>query len=180
MDAKISALEAEYHLLAEKCKSVEKHMDCIQQKIVRLRKKRDDLGDKLTPKEEIEFRRALTVVGQMLERDTLFGSLRIIDKEPETMDGGYFNHNPKRKYSIDIKSNFVLDVCPGLSICVYIKTKHPSIKRIIREMVEQIGYVHDEDKLRETTSWNIDWDYHNSIKLKNPVSQEQYYAADGE
>lgn len=178
MDAKISALEVEYGRLAEKCKSVEKHMDCIQLKIARLRKQRDEAGYKLTPKEEIEFRRALTVVGQMLEKDTLFGGLQILDEEPETMGGGYFNHNPKRKYSIDIKSNFVLDVCPGLSIQVNIKTKHPAIKRIIREMVEQTGYVQDEDKLREVTSWDIDWDYYNGIKIKNPVSQDQYYADD--
>lgn len=180
MDAKISALEAEYSHLAEKCKSVEKHMDGIQQKIVRLRKQRDEAGYKLTPGEEIEFRRALTVVGQLLEKDTLFGGLYIIDEEPGIMEGGYMNHNPKRKYSIDIQSSFVLDVCPGLSIKVEIKTKHPTIKRIIREMVEQVGYLHDEDKLCETTTWTIDWDYYNGIKIKNPVSSQQYYAADNE
>jgi hypothetical protein len=152
-------------------------MESIWNKIQDLRKKRDEASDKLTKQEEIEFRRAMTVVGELLEReDNLFGGLRVVDEEPDKdMDTGYFGDSGLKKYSIDVQTNYVRCVCPGLRVNVTIKTKSPVIKRIVQEMVESTEYVSKEDKLVERTSWGIDWDYHDSITIKNKVTKEQYY-----
>lgn len=177
MDAKISALEKEHELLQRKREAIREHMSGVFNKIQELRKKRDEMSDKLTKEEEVEFRRALTVVGELLEReDNLFGGLRIEDEEPDKeVHTGYFGDNAPRKYSIDVKTHFVRCICPGLSVDVTIKTKSAAIKRIIREMVESSEYVHEEDKLEERTHWGIDWDYHDHITINNKMSSEEYY-----
>ena len=177
MDAKISALEKEYQLLQKKRDSLETNMNGIHEKVQRLRKKRDEDSGKLTPDEEIEFRYALTIVGEMLENShVMFGGLEVVDEEPDKEhDTGYFGDRTPRKYSIDIQSNYVLCVSPGVRINVKIKTKTPAIKRIVQEMVESTEYVREEDKLEEKTRWGIDWDFHDSIRIKNKVTQEEYY-----
>lgn len=179
MDAKISALEKEYELLQRKRDSLETNMHGIQEKVERLRKQRDMTArGGLSKETEHEFRYALSVVGEMLENShVMFGWLRVVDEEPDKeMDTGYFGDSAPRSYSIDINSNFVLCVCPGLRIEVTIKTKTPAIKRIVQEMVEATEYVPEEEKLTERTSWRIDWDYHDSIKIKNKMSHEEYFA----
>ena len=177
MDAKISALEQEYAFLQKKREAMIPHMESIFNKIQDLRKKRDESSGKLDPQEEIEFRRALTVVGELLEReDNLFGGLEVVDEEPDKeLDTGYFGDRGPKKYSIHIRTNFVLCVCPGLRVYVTIKTKTPAIKRIVQEMVESTEYVPKEAKLDEKTRWRIDWDYHEKITIKNKMSSEEYY-----
>jgi hypothetical protein len=177
MDAKISALEKEYAFLQKKREAMEPHMESIWNKIQDLRRKRDEMSDKLTKQEEIEFRRALTVVGELLEReDNLFGGLSVVDEEPDKeLDTGYFGDSGPKKYSIDVQTNYVRCVCPGLRVNVTIKTKSPSIRRIVQEMVESTEYVRDEDKLVERTHWGIDWDYHDHITIKNKMTSEEYY-----
>jgi hypothetical protein len=180
MDAKISALEKEHELLQRKREAIREHMSGVFNKIQELRKKRDEMSDKLTKEEEVEFRRALTVVGELLEReDNLFGGLRIEDEEPDKdIDTGYFGDSGPKKYSIDVRTNYVRCVCPGLRVDVTIKTKSAAIKRIIREMIESSEYVREEDKLEERTYWGIDWDYHDHITVKNKMSSEEYYKND--
>jgi hypothetical protein len=177
MDAKISALEKEYALLQKKREAMMPHMESIFNKIQDLRKKRDDASGKLDPKEEVEFRRALTVVGELLEReDNLFGGLSVVDEEPDKdVYTGYFGDKEPRKYSIDVQTNYVRCVCPGLRVYVTIKTKTPAIKRIVQEMVESTEYVPKEAKLDEKTRWGIDWDYHDKITIKNKVTSKKYY-----
>lgn len=178
MDSKISALENEYALLQRKRDAVEENMSGIFAKIERLRKERDQKSDKLTPEEELEFRYALTIVGELLENENvLFGGVYILDEEPnkEDIHTGYFGDSGPRKYSIAIETHFVLDVSPGLSVNVKIKTKTPAIKRIVQDMVESTEYVREEEKLVERTSWRIDWDYHDRITIKNKVTQAEYF-----
>jgi hypothetical protein len=177
MESKISALEKEYALLQKKRESMVPHMESIFNKIQDLRRKRDEMSDKLTPQEEIEFRRALTVVGELLEReDNLFGGLSVVDEEPDKeLDTGYFGDSGPKKYSIDVRTNYVRCVCPGLRVYVMIKTKTPAIKRIVQEMVDSSEYQSEEYKLEERTRWGIDWDYHDRITIKNKMSSEEYY-----
>lgn len=180
MDAKISALEKEYAFLQKKREAMLPHMESIFNKVQELRRKRDEESGKLDPQEEIEFRRAMTVVGELLERqDNLFGGLSVVDEEPDKeVDTGYSGRHrsgESRKYSIHIRTNFVLCVCPGLRVYVTIKTKTPAIKRIVQDMVESTEYVPKEAKLDEKTNWGIDWDYHDKITIKNKMSSEKYY-----
>ena len=177
MDAKISALEKEYEFLQKKRDAMGENMSGIFEKIQRLRQKRDEDSGKLEPREEIEFRRALTVVGELLEReDNLFGGLSVVNEDPDKeLDTGYFGDSGPKKYSIDVQTNYVRCVCPGLRVNVTIKTKTPAIKRIVQEMVESTEYQREEDKLEEKTRWGIDWDYHDRITIKNKLSSEEYY-----
>ena len=177
MDAKISALEKEYAFLQKKREAMLPHMESIFNKVQELRRKRDEDSGKLDPQEEIEFRRAMTVVGELLEReDNLFGGLEVVDEEPDKeLDTGYFGDRGPKKYSIDVQTNYVRCVCPGLRVYVTIKTKTPAIKRIVQEMVESTEYVPKEAKLDEKTRWGIDWDYHDKITIKNKMSSEEYY-----
>ena len=178
MDAKISALEKEYELLQKKREALANNMHGIQEKVQRLRHQRDMASrGGLSKAEEHEFRYALSVVGEMLENShVMFGWLRVVDEEPDKEhDTGYCGDSVPRKYSIDIQSNYVICVCPGLRIRVTIKTKTPAIKRIIQEMVESTEYVPEEEELEERTGWGIDWDYHDKIKIKNKMTQAEYY-----
>lgn len=178
MDAKISALEKQYALLQKKRDALDTNMNGIHDKVKRLRHRRDmEARDGLSKEEEMEFRYALTIVGEMLEnKNVLFGGLEIVHDEPDSKyDSGYFGDRGPRKYSIDIQSNFVLCVSPGLRIHVKIKTKTPAIRRIVRDMVESTGYEHPEDKMTERTYWGIDWDFYDHIKIIKKVTLEEYY-----
>lgn len=178
MDAKISALEKEYEFLQKKREALAGNMNGIYEKVKRLRQQRDmEASGGLSPAEEHEFRYALSVVGGLLENsEVMFGGLVVEDEEPDKEhDTGYCGDKTPRKYSIDIKSNYVICVCPGLRIRVTIKTKTPAIRRIVQEMVESTEYVPEEEKLEERTAWGIDWDYHDRIKIKNKVSHEDYF-----
>ena len=133
--------------------------------------------DTLTKEDETTLRRSLTVVGNLLAgEDVMHGGFELVDEDPEEMDAGYFGPREVQPYSLDIATGFCLDVCPGLSIKATLKTRNARVREIVREMITSTQHLRDEEKHAERTWWNIDWDYHDRIEVKNPMSSEEYYA----
>jgi hypothetical protein len=119
----------------------------------------------LTPKEIADCRQALTVIARAVSsEDVIFGSVRVIDEDPEPTEGGY-RGNHTNKYSIHIESKFVEDYACGLEYNVRIKTRNAGVKAILNSLIKQVGYV-DEADLRDG-EWTIDWDFHQRVAMRS-------------
>ena len=122
----------------------------------------------LTREDEKWLRDELTVAGGILcgER-VLFGSLKLLDEEPDEMHvGGYFGQEHSEKFSIAIDVGICIEFSAGLSCDVVVKTKVSQVEDIVREMFESSEDHFEADPYRR--EWPINWDYHQSITLKKP------------
>lgn len=170
LEARCEAVTAQRQALEEEERDLERALNLARERRDRER------PDSLMPEDEKTLRRALTVVGELLANpDVLHGGFTLEDAEPDETDHGYFGPRDKQVFSVDIQAGLCLDVCPGLRIRVTLKTKNAKVCAIVREMLTSTEYVRDEDKHRERTYWNIDWDYHDAIEVRNPMTSEQYY-----
>ena len=111
----------------------------------------------------------MTVVGKAVtSEDVVFGTIRLVDEDPEETEGGY-RGNHMNKYSIHMQCNFVEDHAVGLNYIVIIKTKNPHIKTIVRDMLGK----GEEGDLPGNT-WTADWDYYTRFSITNTISDEEY------
>ena len=83
-----------------------------------------------------EIKKSIAVIGNMLsDNNVMFGTLRILNEDPDITYGGHKCDEQQLKFSIKIECNFVADFVVGLIYNVSIKTKNETIVRIINEMI---------------------------------------------
>jgi hypothetical protein len=132
----------------------------------------------LTEDEIKEIKKSIQVIGNMLsDNNVMFGTLRILNEDPDITYGGHKCDEQQLKFSIKIECNFVADFGIGLIYNVSIKTKNETIVRIINEMIsttnsdmedyDEEGNIIVKPEVRNKTSWEIDWDYHQKFILKS-------------
>jgi hypothetical protein len=69
----------------------------------------------LTEKEIKEIKESIQVIGKMLSSsDVMFGTLRILNEDPDITYGGHKCDEQQLKFSIKIECNFVADFVVGL------------------------------------------------------------------
>jgi hypothetical protein len=132
------------------------------------RKRRErERPDTLTAEDEKELRRSLTIVGEMMGNpDVNSGGFTLEDEDPDE------DHwDPKKAWSMSIQTVLYCSeiVGPGLSIRTTLKTKNARVRAIVREMITSTEYIDDNEKHLERTHWDIDWDYHARIEVRNPM-----------
>jgi len=132
------------------------------------RKRRErERPDTLTAEDEKELRRSLTIVGEMMgNSDVNCGGFTLEDEDPDE------DHwDPKKAWSMSIQTVLYCSeiVGPGLSIRTTLKTKNARVRAIVREMITSTEYIDDNEKHLERTHWDIDWDYHARIEVRNPM-----------
>lgn len=163
-------------IMAEQAK-IESQMDSLRSALKKNMERIQELEEEriknsrteFSPEEEKWFRDEMTVVGKILcSPDVVFGKLEYLNEEPDEMHTrGYFNTPHSKKFSIDVK----LSICTEFRACldceVVVKSKFSNVEEMLRDMFEATGYATDEEN-RFRTCWNIDWDYHDHIRLKNP------------
>jgi hypothetical protein len=130
--------------------------------------------DTLTPEDEKELRRSLTIVGELMTGENVSGgSFGLVDEEPGELDMGCYGE-VKKAWSLDIQTGFHLEVGPSLWVRATLKTKNAKVRAIVREMITSNEHIRDREKHEERTYWDIDWDYGNRIEIRNPMTREQY------
>jgi hypothetical protein len=174
----VEELEARCQAATAKRCALEDEEERLARALHEARERRErERPDSLTAEDEKDLRRSLTIVGELLATpDVLHGGFTLADDDPEEMERGYFGEERVRAWCLDIRTGFCLDVCPGLTMDVTLKTKNSRVRAIVREMITSTESIRDEDKHDERTHWRIDWDYHDRIEVRNPMSSEQYYA----
>lgn len=172
-DKKIEALEKRRAEIAATEEKLRRETEKIDEEIVRLGKEKVEASDKLTPQEEKDLRKRLTVLGGLLTKErVLFAYLRLKSEEPDTdVASGYCGIEITGKYSISIETYLIEEYGgPGFRINATIKTKVPHVEAIVREMFDDNYKEPGMPAFR--TLWNTDWDYGNRIILRNPVSPD--------
>lgn len=123
----------------------------------------------LSDEEEIWVRDELTVVGKLLcGEDVIFGGLDLVYTDPDEMNtSGYTGTKHSKKFSIGITVSICTEFKASLRCTIVVKTKSQKIEAIVREMFHSSeDSSHSINPCRR--NWCIDWDYYNSIQLKNP------------
>jgi hypothetical protein len=133
-------------------------------------------GD-LSQKERLELRRALTIVGQTLtSASVIFGKVELVDDDPVPTERGYCGNAITLPYSFEMTCEFVGDCAMGVRYSLVIRTRSSAVRTLVRHMFRQRGFV--EDTLTtdmDRTEWLIDWDYHKSIEVIEPLSESDYF-----
>lgn len=150
----------------------------ISNEIDKLEKLRiESLPNELTEEEEKWLRDELTLVGKLVSSDDVnFGSVDLLDEEPDKMDTrGYFGNKHSNKFSIDIKLSISTEFRAGFTCDITIKTKVSKIEAIVREMFKSSEDEYEEDKEVKLNRryWPIDWDYHYKVILQNPYVHKE-------
>ena len=128
--------------------------------------------DTLTKEDERRLRRDLTLVGEQLER-SMFGGFQLADEEPEEKDP---DEERPESYSLKVEVQLTdLFGTPEWCTKATLSTKNAVVRAIVREMITETR-PDSRDAHLEKTYWGIDWDGDNSIKVKNPMSEEEFRA----
>jgi len=169
-EEKLSLLTLRENALLTKERELAEERSSLLQEIADLEKTQRALSPELTTDEIKSIRRAMSIVGKAVtSEDVIFGSIQLLDEEPEETDGGY-RGNHMNKYSIRMSCVFVEDHAVGLQYSVTIKTKNPHIKAIVRDMLGQ-----GEEGDLPANTWNADWEYYTKFSIKNTISNDIYY-----
>ena len=174
IDERIAALQKESAELGETEANIIRRRAQILLELDMLEEERIRTSDKLTEDEEMDLRKELTVLGQLLTQPrVLFATLRLSEEEPdkETKTLGYMRKELNGKYSVSLEVHLIQEFGgPGLSIRAEIKTLLPYVQSVVRSMFDETGC--EFPPCATTTFWSTNWDYGNRIVLKNPVALE--------
>ena len=131
----------------------------------------------LTKKERLDLRRALTIVGQTLtSQSVIHGKVELVDDDPVPTERGYCGSAITLPYSFQMTCEFVSDWAMGIRYSLVIRTRSPAVRSLVCHMFRQRGCVDDtETKDMERREWLIDWDYHRSIEVIEPLSESDYH-----
>lgn len=175
IEERLAALQKESAELGEKEAEIIRRRAQIHLELDMLEQERIAASDKLTADEEMDLRKELTVLGQLLTQPrVLFASLRLSDEEPdkEKKSVGYMRKEINGKYSISLETDLIQEFGgPGLSISAEIKTKLPYVQSVVRSTFDEEGA--EFPPCATTMFWSTNWDYGHKIVLKNPVSLER-------
>ena len=171
IDERIAALQKESAELGETEANIIRRKAQIHLELDMLEEERIKNSDKLTEDEEMDLRKELTVLGQLLTQPrVLFATLRLSEEEPdkEKKTLGYMRKELNGKYSISLEVHLIQEFGgPGLSIRAEIKTTLPYVQSVVRSMISEEGS--EYPPCASTTFWSTNWDYGNRIVLTNPV-----------
>ena len=174
IDERIAALQKESGELGETEANIIQRRAQIRLELDMLEEERIRTSDKLTEDEEMDLRKELTVLGQLLTQPrVLFATLRLSEEEPdkEKKTVGYMRKELNGKYSVSLEVHLIQEFGgPGLSIRAEIKTLLPYVQSVVRSMFDETGC--EFPPCATTTFWSTNWDYGNRIALKNPVALE--------
>lgn len=140
-----------------------------------MKRKKLEEHEGMTKKESLDLRRSLTILVNTLTTNGVpFATIRLVDADPEPIERGYMGSPVTLHFSFNVKAKMVMDYAMGFDYDVQICTKSEGVRRMVRHMIRQTGYVDDENDDKRT-EWSIDWDYHRSIKIVDPLSDKDYY-----
>ena len=172
---KLSEIEARIEASQEAQRKLCKEIEEAKEEKNRLIAAEEVKSSGLSSEEIYTFRRALTIMANLLNEEIcLLGSFKIVDEEPDVTDGGYTHKDEPLKYSFSITQAYVNDVCPGLRTTIILKTKEKGIKAIVHEMLEQKGF-REPDADEFPDYWYRDWDYYQTIEIRNPITKKEYF-----
>lgn len=174
-DEKIAAIEAGLTEIRRKEAELMEQQQKLHDQMEWLKAQRLAENEGLPLEEVNSLKMAITIVGKALsDEHVVFGSLELVDEEPEKTGCGYHGEIQHR-FSIHMECGFVEDCAIGLQYTVKIKTKEEAVRAIVRAMIGSTEYIDEEYKDQPRNHWGIDWDYHNKIIVKNPYTIEEYY-----
>ena len=168
-ETKLEALKIREAALKTKEYELSNERVSLMHEIAELEEEQRALSSELTNREIASIRKAMTVVGKAITSDdVIFGTIRLLDEEPEDTAGGYRGDHTN-KYSIRMACTFVEDHAVGLQYKVIIKTKNPHIKAIVRDMLGD-----GEEGALPANTWEADWDYYTKFSIKNTINDTEY------
>lgn len=174
-DEKIAVIEEGLNQIRRKEAELLEQQAKLQDELENIKAQRLAENGGLPTEEVASLKMAVTIVGKALsDESVVFGSLELVDEEPEKTAGGYHG-DKEHRFSIHMDCGFVEDCAIGLRYTVKIKTKDEAVRAIVRSMIGSTEYIEEEERDQPRNRWGIDWDYHDKIILKNPYSIEEYY-----